>query len=122
MAVITGSDYLDIATSYANAREQVLGAKDFFFDAVYIIVQLNVIQPEVDLLIDFWQTYLINVDVLERVTLFLAAVRSLQNHVLFEGGFDSVDGYLESEGIKVPAAFAELSEQAGFAIDPANIA
>lgn len=122
MAVIAGTDYLDIATAYANARDQIIAAKDFFFDAVYIIVLLNEIKPEVDLLNDFWDSYNLNIDTLEAVTLFLAAVRSINSHVVFEGGFATVDEYLVSEGILVPQTWADLSAEAGFTIDAGNIA
>jgi len=121
MAVINGADYRDISVAYANARDDIIGAKQGFFDAVYIVVLLQVIKPEVDLLIDFWESYLINTDTLESPTLFLAAVRSINQHVLIEGNFSNVDEYLVSEGITVPQTWADLSNEAGFAISQSNV-
>lgn len=122
MAVISAADYLDIATFYANAKSQVTGAKQFFFDAVYEIVLLNQVKPEVDLLQPFWDSYLINTDLLEASTMFLSAVRALQQHVLIEGNYDDIDSYLSANGIQVPQVWADLSAEAGFTIAVTNIA
>jgi hypothetical protein len=121
MAVIAGPDYRDLTVNYANARDQIFGAKDYLFDAVYVIVQLQAIKPEVDLLNQFHDTYLINTDLLKSSTLFLAAIRTLQNHIIHEGGFATIDAYLDDQGITVPRTFAEMSADAGFTISESNI-
>lgn len=121
MSVISGSEYVEIATDFANAREQILAAKEFFFNAVYTIVQFNEIRPEVDLLVPFWNTYQINVGPLTNSTLFLSAIRSINQHVLIEGGFANVDAFLSSEGVTVPQAWADLCSDAGYSISSSNI-
>lgn len=82
MAVISPADYLTIANDYAYAREQVLGSVDFLFDAVYQVVMLNTIIPEVDLLSEFYNGYLVNANQYNTPVTFLSAVRALNNHVL----------------------------------------
>lgn len=119
--VIAQSDYREIAIAYGNARTTVLAAKQHLFDAVYLIVLLQSVRPEAELLPVFWDTYNLNVNTLETPTLLLSAVRSLNNHVLIAGGFASVDAYLEAGNVTVPQAWADLSAQAGYVIDPANI-
>lgn len=121
MAFISGADYYIIASDYANAFRARYDSKDELFNAVYTVVQLNAIRPEVDLLSDFWESYLVNSDLLQSTTLLLGAVRALQEHVIAAGGFATVDAYLDDQGITVPADFALLSDDAGFPIDPTNI-
>jgi len=116
MAVISGAGYRDLAVAFANARETVLSSKQFLFDAVYLIVLLQSIKPEVDLLKTFWDTYNINIDTLQSPTLLLGAVRELNNHVLVEGGYANVDQYLEAKQITVPLYWARLSAEAGYTI------
>ena len=122
MAIITQEDYRDIAIAYANARDQVLGAKQFLYDAVYIIVLMQQVQPEVDLLSTFWDTYQINTNTLQAPTLLLSAVRSINQHVLRNGGYDDIDAFLtHGEGVMVPQRWADLSSAAGFPISSNNI-
>jgi hypothetical protein len=122
MAVIEGNDYRDLAVAFANARDQILGARQYLFDAVYLVVLLQSILPEVDLLNVFWDTYNINLDTLESPTLMMSAVRALNQHAIVEGGFSSIDGYLQYAGITVPQTWADLSQDAGYTIDDAYIA
>lgn len=112
--VIGGADYVSIATSYANARTAVLSSVSYLFEAVYTIVQLDVVEPEVDLLTEFFNSYQINADLFRSPVSFLSAVRRLNNHVLNRGGFTTVSAYLTSEGVTVPQAWADLSSAAGY--------
>jgi len=121
MAVISGSDYLTITVQYGEARKKRLSGKNDLFDAVYTVVTLQAIVPEVDLLQEFWQSYLVNTDLLESSTLLLGAIRALQEHVLREGDFSKVDNYLDDQGLTVNNDFAALSADAGFPIDSSNI-
>lgn len=120
--VINGADYATIATSYANARNAVLSSVGFLFEAVYTIVQLNEIEPEVDLLTEFFNSYQINADLFQSPVSFLSAVRRLNNHVLNRGSYASVDLYLTGEGVTVPQAWADLSLIVGHEISGPNIA
>lgn len=112
--VISGADYVSIATSYANARNAVLSSVGYLFEAVYTIVQLDVVEPEVDLLIEFFNSYQINTDLFRSPVSFLSAVRRINNHVINRGGFATVSAYLTSEGVTVPQAWADLSSAVGF--------
>ena len=116
MAVISGTDYRAISDDYAAARNLNIDVREFLFDAVYKVVLLQVILPEVDLLQSFWDSYLVNAPIYAASINLLAAVKAMENHVLQRGGFASVDAYLASEGITVAAAWAELSTDAGYPI------
>ena len=77
MAVITGADYRKVAVEFASARDKHKAMKQDFFDAVYEIVLLQSIVPEVDLLLRFWGTYLINSDQIDSSEMFLSTISSL---------------------------------------------
>lgn len=119
--VISGADYSTIATNYAHARDKAVSAVTYLFEAVYQIVLLNELVPEVDLLQEFYNAYLINNDLLKSPVNFLPAVRALNNHVLNRGTADTVDDFLTEEGVTVPQTWATLCESAGFDISPGNI-
>lgn len=113
--VISGANYVSIATSYANARNAVLSSVGYLFEAVYTIVQLDDIAPEVDLLSEFYSSYQINTDLFRSPVSFLSAVRRLNNHVLNRGGYTTVGAYLTAEGVStVPQAWIDLSDAAGY--------
>lgn len=118
--VISGTDYLAIAQSYADARTSILASITSLFDAVYLIVQLNDIDPSVDLLQDFANSYQINADQLRSPVTMLSAVRRLNNHVLNRGGYTDLASFFDdtSVGITVvPDAWADLCKAAGYDID-----
>mgnify|MGYP005841319723 CR=1 FL=1 len=120
--VISGTDYNAIATNYSEARDRVVSAVDYLFEAVYQVVLLQSIVPEVDLLQEFFNSYQINNEALRSTVNLLPAVRSLNNHVLRRSDEESLDAYLTSEGITVPASWASLSQSVGFTISNGNIA
>ncbi len=119
--VISGANYAAVATNYANARDKVVSSVDYLFQAVYQIVLLQDIIPEVDLLQEFYSSYLVNNDILKSPVNFLPAVRSINNHVLSRGTDASLDAYLESEGVTIPQTWADLSSAAGFTIASEHI-
>ena len=118
---INGTDYLAVATNYANARSRVVSAVSYLFEAVYQIVLLQEIIPEVDLLSEFYNSYLINNDTLKSPVNFLPSVKALNNHVLSRSTATTLDAYLDDEGITVPQQWATLSASAGFSISSGNI-
>jgi hypothetical protein len=123
MSVIEIHDYVDIATSYANARQVSLDSKQYLFDAVYEIVLLDAIRPSVDLLSVFWDTYNLNTQSVNSPTLLLSAVRALNNHVLVAGGYASLDEYFAAHpGHTVPALWQSLSAEAGYTISDDYVA
>jgi len=121
MAVISGTDYRNIAVSYSNALLRVEDASGDLFDAVYDIVMLQAIDPEIDLLMQFYSAYQINTSILSAKSTYISTVATLQNHVLSRGHFVNVDAYLDDQLITVPRKWAELSALAGFPISNSNI-
>jgi len=120
-SVISVSNYETIATQYANARTSVLASVDYLFDAVYTIVQLDEIEPEVDLLTEFWNSYQINSDLFRNPVSFLSAVRRINNHVINRSSYTTLDAWLAGEAGTVPQAWATLSAAAGYTIDASRI-
>lgn len=121
MSVISADDYQSIAISYANARAKELTKKDDFYDAVDVIVKLNEIQPEVDLLIPFYDAYnFVNTDTQNTVD-YDEAVRSINKHVITQGGYADIDAYLEEAGLLVPTEWADLCASVGYNISEDNV-
>lgn len=116
MTVISGVDYKGIADDYAAARNAVLDVREYLFDAVYKVVLLQSIMPGVDLLEVYWNSYLVNAPIYTNAINLVSAVKAMESHVLTRGGYANVDQYLAAEGIQVPAAWAELSDDAGYPI------
>jgi len=120
--VISQTEYRNIALDYAAAYERLLSPNDFLYDAVYRVVLLQVVIPEVDLVNPFYDAYNITFNNSDIPSSIIDAVAAINNHVINRGGYDDVDAYLDSgSGITVPAGWATLSELAGFTIDPTNI-
>jgi len=119
MAVINRLDYLSLQADIASARDTVVSAKDDLFNAVYTVVMLQVIIPEVDLLSPFWGTYQSNSGSLDSTTWLTDAVRALQLHVVSRTAYTSVNEYLYNEIMpdKVEASFKEISDSIGYPIN-----
>jgi len=120
-SVISGTNYEQVATQYASARNAVLSSVSYLFDAVYTIVQLDEIEPEVDLLTEFWNSYQINSDLFKNPVTFLSAVRRINNHVINRSVYNTLDSWMAAEGVTVPSTWADLSGAAGYTIDPSRI-
>jgi len=123
MPVINGADYLSISNDLANARDTIVSAQQDLFDAVYKVVMLQVIMPEVDLLNDFWQTYVSNVELLTSPTNILPAVSSLQQHVVERSTSGTVNGYIFNNVWPnlLDPTFYDLSARAGYDIDASYV-
>ena len=123
MAVITGSDYLAIATAYANARDTMLSAVDYFYDAVYTIVLLDQVVPTIELLGEFYTAYVVNTARLQNTLTLESAVRVLESHVTRQSTEKDLNDYLATHVPGgVPASWAALSQSVGYPIDSGNIA
>jgi len=120
-SVISGTNYEQVATQYANARNSVLSSVSYLFDAVYTIVTLDEIEPSVDLLTEFWNSYQINSDLFRNPVTFLSAVRRINNHVINRSIYTTLDLWMAAEGVNIPEAWADLSNAAGYTIDPSRI-
>lgn len=127
MAVISQRDYKTVATDIANGYDSQTLATGDYFDAVYQIVLLQSIRPEVDLLNVYFSTYQVMTDILTSTSSLLGAVRALNNHVLNQGGYANIDAFLDDASGnmygagRVPQTWADLSSQAGYTISAANI-
>lgn len=116
MALISFVDYRILSDDLAAARESTLNINAFTFDAVYTVVMLQDVQQEVDMLNDFWNTYLLNADTFETPSTLLGAVRSMDAHVLQRSTYATIDAYLIANGGTVSQIFADLSAAAGYPI------
>ena len=124
MPVITGTSYMTLQADLASARDTVVSAKQDLFDAVYTVVLLDVIIPEIDLLNSFWATYQGNAGMWDSVTNLLGAVRALQQHVISRSAYTSVDEFIYNEIYNpsggedlVEFSFKYLSDTAGYTIN-----
>jgi len=124
MAYIDLTNYQSLINDYADARQQTLSAIDYLETAVQTVVDLDVLEPELDLLRPFYDTYLLASDTWGSTTTYNAAVRALQNHIINRSDYDDVDDWLNAQSIsyRVPYYWAELSEAAGFPYSAGNIA
>lgn len=121
--VISGTDYLAIATYYADARNSNIGSVDYLYDAVYKIVLSTQFYPTIDLINEFWNSYQINADIYRSPSTYLSAVRSINNHVINRSGTTVTDlnDYLEAESIQIPMGWAELCKATGVLVCRTNI-
>lgn len=147
MAAISVAKYQTIANLYANAQRQLVGVSDYYYDAVYEIVLLQSLDPEVDLLIPFNNAYEASQIVFTQIPAGIVdAILQLQRHVLDRARtdndnvrFTSIDDWIDAGGTNgvtdealgrngdtdasftVPQEFANISAQAGYTIAAGNI-
>ena len=120
--VISQTEYRNISLDYASAYESIAEPNDFLYDAVYRVVLLQVVIPEVDLVNPFYDAYNIRFQNSDVPSSMIDAVRAINNHVIARGGYVDVDAYLDSgSGITVPQGWATLSGIAGFTVSSGNI-
>lgn len=137
MACIKVANYLDIAQYYDNSQTPLAGVSDELYAAAYEIVMLQTFDPELDLLQPFYTAYLTSQYAYSTPPAsILAAVRSLQSHVLnrarTEAGaqFTDITTWLKGTGgrqddvdtdihdqVYAMTGFTTMSEQAGYPID-----
>ncbi len=146
MAIITTADYKNLAQDYSEATQQLSGITDNYFDAAYLVVQLNTFDPEIDLLIPFFNAYQTSIIAYRNAPqTIINAVKELQDHVIARGvslglgsgqtagdRYVNVDEYYSDEsaadvagardftvatGTPLSAEFAVQSAQAGHSID-----
>jgi hypothetical protein len=133
MAVITVTDYKLLVDDYELALAQVAGVATNYFNAAYKVLLLNVFDPEIDLLVPFHNAYLVSdTSFAAQPQSVVDAVKALQNHILAKGEdkdtavkFTSVNEYYADNTGDFTgyfsAAFAALSQQAGFTIESTYI-
>ncbi len=83
MATIQTNNYITIAQLYTDASLQVAGVADYYFLAAYEVVILQTFDPELDLLLPFFNAYLAAQNVFTNPPqAVISAIKSLQIHVL----------------------------------------
>ena len=105
MAAIKSTKYQTIAGLYANAQTQIEGVADYYFEAAYEIVLMQVFDPELDLLQPFYTAYQSVQALFEQTpAAVVSAVGALQAHVLSKartqngvGRYTNVNYWLESD-------------------------
>lgn len=136
MAEINTTDYVDITNLYTTASQQLVGIAQQYFNAAYEIVILSVFDPEIDLLLPFFNAYLAaDTAYASSIQSVVNAVRELQDHILRRardpGGlpFSTVNDWYEAFPAVFPddfgggssaiisSEFAALSQQAGHRIE-----
>jgi hypothetical protein len=86
MGNIDVTNYKQLATYYTNAASQLTGISDHYYNAAYLIVQLSVFDPEIDLLIPFHNAYLASEGSYGTpIGSAVKAVKKLQDHILARG-------------------------------------
>lgn len=125
MAVLEQSVYLTIADQYAAAREQMLLSRVHMYNSVREIVDLTgevAVDPEVDLLMAFWNSYLGAGEAMNSPAYFMGAVRAINSHAIARSEYASVDAYLVAYNADytVPYFWCELSGLAGFTLPPVH--
>jgi hypothetical protein len=123
--VISKDDYYTVSHQLAVAKGLIEDTNDYLFEAVYQVVILDDLYPEVDLLNAFWDAYRSNTAVTLLPNNYVEATRAMQKHVLKRGGFANVDEYLVNNALgatlKVDQEWADLSQAAGYPISSAYI-
>lgn len=117
-SVIDATDYETLSLKYGYIRSHLTTASGYLYDTVYLIVQFygNAVEPTLDLLKPFYDTYQVaRTNLLDNST-YLGAIRALNQHVINRGGYANLDTYLNVEGVMVSDEFAGMSEDAGFTI------
>ena len=90
MAAITVDNYETITNLYNSAQVQIAGVADYYYNAALEIVNLQVFDPELDLLSPFYNAYLSASTIYENApAAVVAAVAALQRHILDRARTDS---------------------------------
>jgi hypothetical protein len=118
MSVLTKVQYEVLSTNLGDQYAKFGEIAQLATDALIYVVQLNEVDPEIDLLFDFYPHSLKWGN--SRINEFRQVVTSLQSHVINRSG-KSLNDYLSFNGIMVTQDFANLSSGLGFPIDPSRI-
>jgi hypothetical protein len=104
--VISGAEYVSIANNYGSLRERLDATTDYLYDAVYTIVLFNEFEPTLDLLQTFYDTYVLQTQILNNNTPYHAAIRALNNHVLLraidpstDSGYTDINDWFDDQGV-----------------------
>ena len=116
MSVISKENYETLADLLGQAFEAQKEVTPFISSGLNVVLNLDDADQEFDLLRDFYLTNESAQDVFKSADSFINVARALQQHVESRSG-DTVQTFLDNEGIQVSEDFAEISKAAGFEID-----
>lgn len=108
--VISKTAYKAIANSYGKLKYRLDDASTYLYTAVDTIVQLDDLDPTLDLLFDFYSTYSVNTNSVKSVGPFLKPVQTLNNHCLTRQAVTDINYYLAAGafGAELPQKWADL--------------
>ncbi|KKM73772.1 hypothetical protein LCGC14_1407030 [marine sediment metagenome] len=90
MPAIKVENYQNIASFYNEARSQALNLADYYYQAALEIVNLQVFDPELDLLAPFYNAYLSAAATYENPPAsVISAVANLQAHIIDKARTDA---------------------------------
>jgi len=128
MAVIVPGNYKNIADFYASAQTVAAGAISYYYEAAEEILLLDDFDPEVDLLVPFYNAYLTSTNIYVSAPLSaVTAVATLQRHILSKATqsdgtrYTSISSWITDNGFKVEPEFAAMSTSAGYALTTAAV-
>ena len=117
--VIPGTSYKTIATNYAKLMYRLTTASVYLLNAVDVILDTDELIPTVDLLDEFYNTYLINAGSVSNNAPFLQAVRKLNSHIIGRGGYADINAFMaaNSSAYPVPQSWIDLNTAVGQTIN-----
>lgn len=124
---ISAANYQSIAGYYGNVKKVLGTVSGYLFGAVTTIANMNDVEPTYDLMTQFYNSYQVNSSTLASDLPLLAAVRTLNSHVLNRGGYTSIGAtsdntsFLHVQSITVPQGWADLCSSTGQVIDASHI-
>lgn len=128
MAVIVPGNYKNIADFYANAQTVASGAISYYYEAAEEILLLDDFDPEVDLLVPFYNAYLTSTNIYVSAPLSaVTAVATLQRHILSKATqsdgtrYTSISSWITDNGFQVEPEFAAMSTSAGYTLTTAAV-
>lgn len=126
MACILVANYREIADYYSDAQLQIQGVTDYYYNAAYEIVMLQVFDPELDLLAPFYNAYLASQTVYEQAPqAVVSAVTQLQTHIIDKARtdptvdtdtsaprrFTDINQWIDAHGDNVAASYDNVGRQ-----------
>ena len=125
---INTTSYDAVASDYTSAAIGIQGLSQHYYDAAYEILILSVFDPELDLLAPFYNAYLASSGTYTNIPIAgISAVGELQRHILnrardsSDTRYTNINTWMTDHSVTVSQEFADISEMAGFVIDPGNI-
>jgi len=119
------TNYQVIAQNYADAQSQIIGVSEYYYNAAYEILGLQVFDSELDLLSVFYNAYIASQVVYQQAPKsVITAVNALQSHVLDKARtdpaidtvngpakFNSINQWIDAAGVNDPTLHNNVGRQ-----------